>query len=254
MKENQASLKEAHSHTAHAVITLSEHLAYLFAVSILIVLPLVATIMKGVEGAIVSGMIIVITSPVTVQILRSVKTVSFSRFFQAIGQLLRTKLFQLLLLTIFNVGILLKVGIQTMIPFYKLLTLLLMAIAIGFLLTHYWLQGKVRRQSVFISTGLIPLLINLFFLINFLFSHSPFTERYHFAKSYQRVVSQVGKSSYRGSIQQTTSIILEENKYAAYPGIRTFLDYETMQHATSITYTFRNGLFGIAVVTDFKFE
>jgi hypothetical protein len=236
------------------VITVTEHLAYLFAVSILIVLPLVATIFKGVEGAIVSGIIILFTSPFTVQIFRSVKSVSFPRFILASRQLLGTKLFKFSLLTILNVWLVLKVGLQTLIPFYSLLTFFLITSTIGFLLTHYWVKVKSRRQSVLISMGLIPLLINLFFLINFLFSFNPFTEKYLFTKSYEKTGSRVGKSGYRSSIQPTTSIMLEENKYADYPGIRTFLDYESMKNATSITYTFRKGLFGILVVTQFKFK
>jgi hypothetical protein len=102
--------------------------------------------------------------------------------------------------------------------------------------------------------GLIPLLLNLFFLINFIFSHSPSTQTYQFSKSYERTGRPVGKRSYRSSIQFTTLIILQGNQYAAYPGIRIFLDYQRIEHTNSITYTFNEGLFGIGVVTDFRFE
>jgi hypothetical protein len=182
IKEKEASMRkeEEYSNSSHSIITVAEHLAYLFAISILVVLPLTATIYKGFDGAIVSGIIILFTSPVTVQIFRSVKTVSFPRFLQATRQLLNTKLFRLILISVFNVWMLLTVGLQTMIPLYSLLTLFLTSIAIGFFFTQYGLKGKVRKQSLLISMGLIPLLLNLFFLINFIFSHSPSTQTYQF--------------------------------------------------------------------------
>lgn len=42
--------------------------------------------------------------------------------------------------------------------------------------------------------------------------------------------------------------------YDEYPGIRAFIDYESMQNMEIITYTFKNGCLGFRVMTDYEFR
>jgi hypothetical protein len=243
--------KEEYSDTARSIITVTEHLAYLFAVVMLIIFPLAAILIKGKQGAIVSGISIFLTLPITINILRSVKSVSIPRFFQAFRQLISLKGFQFSLVTLINLAIGLKVGLQTLIPLYTLVSIFLITSVVSFVVYYFLLSRKAIKASLFTSLGLIPLAINLFFLVNFLFGSNPFKQQFHFSKSYQIVKGYGGKG---GGLDRTSTILLDDNQYTDYPGMRTFFEYEKLENATFITYTFEEGFFGIRVVTDFTFE
>jgi len=47
---------------------------------------------------------------------------------------------------------------------------------------------------------------------------------------------------------------LENNKYDEYPGVRIFLDYEEMRDKKHITYTFKEGILGLRVMTEYEFN
>ena len=59
--------------------------------------------------------------------------------------------------------------------------------------------------------------------------------------------------SSRGN-QESTYIFLENNKYDEYPGVRIFLDYEEMRDKKHITYTFKEGILGLRVMTEYEFN
>ncbi len=242
--------KEDSSATVRSVITITEHLAYLFAVLMLIVFPLVAILVKGKQGAIVSGVSIFLTLPITVNILRSVQTLSFPRFIHACWQLLTSKVFQFVVLTLINVGIVLRIGLQTLIPLYILLNIFLFTSVVSVVITYYCSVNRSIRYALFISLALVPLAINLLLLANFVFSSTPTRQRFHFSRTYQ-IVHNEGRGISR---ERTTTITLDGQQYADYAGMRTFWDYEKMQNATFVTYTFEEGGLGIGVVTNFYFE
>jgi hypothetical protein len=244
--------EERYSTSGKAVITVTEHLAYVFAVALLVVLPITAIIIKGTEGAVISGIAIFLTLPITVNIFRSVKTISFWRFLLAVRQLVGTQIFQLCFLVGLNLWIIFRVGLQTLIPVYSLIGLFLITSFICCLLLYLKQSGKVRKRTGFVSVVVGASMVNTALLINFVFSQQPSTEKHHFVKSMEGAKGASGKS--RFYLQHTTLIMLDQQKYDAYPGIRVFSDYEQMKNATYIKYTFRKGLLGIRVVTDFEFE
>jgi len=109
-----------------------------------------------------------------------------------------------------------------------------------YLLTRFDLK-KSKRSSAVISFCYCPFVLNLLFVINFLFSSNPGWETYSFK---QRENSAEGKLAY---------INLENNRYRDYNGIRIFADFNSMKDANRIAYKFEDGLLGFRVMKDFKF-
>ena len=118
-------------------------------------------------------------------------------------------------------------------------------------------KNKIRRKLLF---GLyIPLVFNLFFIINFVFSSGITIEKYPF-RNYSEWIPGYGYfnphvySHRRGPrIQSTTLILLPENKYSDQPWLRLFLNYDAMRNRSHIEYEFATGLFGFRVVKNYKF-
>jgi len=55
-------------------------------------------------------------------------------------------------------------------------------------------------------------------------------------------------------IKKARTFFLENNKYDEYPGVRIFLDYEEMRDKKHITYTFKEGILGLRVMTEYEFN
>ena len=79
--------------------------------------------------------------------------------------------------------------------------------------------------------------------MNFVYSSSAIFENYHFTKKMN-----IGKG---GKWEATSFLLLENNMYADYPGIRVFIDYDSIKGST-IKYTFKEGLFGLRVMTNYE--
>ncbi len=60
-------------------------------------------------------------------------------------------------------------------------------------------------------------------------------------------------SLHQSGWQETTLITLEGNKYEEFIGLRVFWEYEKMEGAQSVSYTFKDGCFGFKVMTDYNF-
>lgn len=146
---------------------------------------------------------------------------------------------------IFNLAVFLKIGLQTLIPFALLWKAYLLLMLIGYGVVKGIRVPKSRFQTYGIPILLTPVLFSLPLLINFVLSSNPVTETYDYNPQ-----TRPGR---RGQ-ENTTMIDLPDNKYEAYPGVRIFLDYEQMKGTATITYTFADGLLGIRVMKDYKFE
>ncbi len=146
---------------------------------------------------------------------------------------------------VFNLFVFFKIGLQTLIPFALLWKAYLLLMLIGYGLWKTLQNSEDRFKTYVMPLCLTPLLFSILLVVNFVISNNPVTEKYEFNPQ-----TRPGR---RGE-ENTTMINLPNNTYNAYPGVRTFLNYEEMQGMQTITYTFADGLLGIRVMKDYKFE
>lgn len=94
-----------------------------------------------------------------------------------------------------------------------------------------------------------PLIINLFFLINYVTGSNPTKETYCFKC---KMADVGGRSNhYRG---KTTYIYLSNSAYEYEYMIRSFfIDYKRMEFKNQITYIFEKGIFGLKIRKDYQF-
>ncbi len=112
----------------------------------------------------------------------------------------------------------------------------------------YLLKRKSAMRAIIVFCY-APTTISVLLLLNSLISFNPQTEVYSY-KHYQYWAR--GKNGTE-ELVTSTYIILENNKYENYYGIRVFQDYQQMTASNCITYTFKTGIFGIRVMKDYKF-
>jgi len=221
------------------------HFYYFFALVTLIVLPVVGTIIYGLRGLGVSLFIMAITSPLTVDAVRNKPNINFRRLFRACLHVLKTGSFWAAVLTLINISLILRVGFQTLLPLKEIFTNFALSILAIFIITRWIIKPGTPARHYFYTFCLTPFLINLLFLINYVFSHNPTQETYPFHPVYQRS---------RGGMQKSTLINLENDAYSPFLGIRMFWSLDDMRNRNRITYTFKEGRLGVRVMTSYKFE
>lgn len=231
--------------TVTSLSTIFEHLGFFIAAGIFIPLPVILTVLFGLYGFIISLLIMLITLPVTRQAIKSRSSINVAEFFRAVAFVTKIRLtFIITILSILNLFIILKVGFQTMIPFSSMILIFVLSMSFVFFFTYFDLK-KSAKSSAVISFCYCPFILNLLFVINFLFSTNPGWETYSFMPEHSILIT--------GQGDKIAYIRLENNKYATFNGIRVFADFNSMKDAKKILYKFEDGLFGIRVMKDFKF-
>ena len=238
-------LKSSKFQTASSWEIIFSHFYYFFALVTLIVLPVVGTIVYGLRGLGVSLFIIAITSPLTVDAVRNKPVINFRRLFTACLHALKTGGFWAAVITFANVFLILRIGFQTLLPLKEVFANFIFSMLAIFIITKWLIKPATPFRRYLYTFCLTPLLINLLFLFNFLFSRNPTQETYPFHPVYQRS---------RGGMQKSTLINLENDAYAGFIGIRVFWSLDAMKNHNQITYTFKEGRLGVRVMTDYKFE
>lgn len=220
------------------------HFYYFFALVTLIVLPVAATLIYGVRGLGYSAMVVAITSPLTIDAVRNKPTINFRQLFKACLNITKTGGFWITVFTILNIFLILRIGLQTLLPLKSILTNFALSILAVFVITKWLIKPKTSIRAYFIAFCLTPFLINLLFVVNFFFSRNPTQETYLFHPVYQRS---------RGGMQKSTLINLDNDAYARYIGIRVFWSLDAMTNRDRIIYTFKEGMLGVKVMTHYKF-
>jgi hypothetical protein len=221
------------------------HLMVFSGVAFLIALPIIAFAYDGWGGFIGSMLIWCITVPIGIVFLKTLPPFGLKIFVTSLADVIQTDIFSFLFITVLNIVTVLKIVLHTLAPLNIVFYIFSSAILATYLITKYIIKIRTGIRQQFISFCLIPLLINSFFVLNFVFSSNPTTEHYLYIMTREKTKS--------GS-QETTLITLHHNEYSEYPGIRLFFDYDEMRHGNSIIYTFKEGLFGLRVLTDYEFE
>lgn len=216
------------------------HLAYIVLFAVFIFLPVYLFISQGLFGLIVSGIIIVVTFPVTRATFYYKPKINLEQLFSALKHLALE--ISMVIFSIFNILVILNIGLHTLISLYYLVLIFLIGIIITFIISKFIFKKTLYHSKIF-AFCFYPFFINLLLAINYFISFNPHIETYSYKQemTYRR----------RGT-QYQNSIVLENYRYDEYTGIRIFLDYNILVNGNTIKYTFKDGLLGIRVMKDFE--
>lgn len=152
-----------------------------------------------------------------------------------------------ILLFMLNTVILLAIGCSTLIELSNLI-LAYLCLAVLTLVILLLTGRKKGFELRFYPLCIAPAVMSVFLCLNYFFSSRPVIERYRFWREMQYVSGGRGGS---GGWQETTTIILEGNRYDEYMPIRTFVLYSDIQEGNYINYLMEDGLFGFRVVKSY---
>ncbi|MCS4304337.1 hypothetical protein [Chryseobacterium sp. BIGb0232] len=154
-----------------------------------------------------------------------------------------------IIFSLLNVILLVTIIFNTVINFYLFaLVMIILVVLCNVLINRNILAVKKLGKKFFFGVTL-PLLINGFFLINYITGMNPTKETY----CYKNMIAEVGgKNSHQKG--KTTYIYLSGNAYEYSYMTRSFLiDYKRMLFRNQIIYTFERGIFGFKIRKDFEF-
>ena len=202
--------------------------------------PLIGYLLKGVGGLFGGLLIIFMLVHYWTDILIHHKPeLNFKELGSSILRLTNKQTFQLVILIIFNLFLICRVGLSTLVPFRDLIVTFVIMMGLGYFIARKLTNKFMKRLVVF---AIAPGFINLFFLLNFLMSSNETIETYNF------------KHLHHSRRNKTTKIILQGDKYSDFIGIRIFLDFEAMENSHTIAYKFADGLFGFRVMKSYEFK
>ncbi len=119
----------------------------------------------------------------------------------------------------------------------SLLNIYLIYFSINFVFVFLVLGKKINKTATKTLFGiLIPLGFNILFLLNFILSFQTEIESYRFIKGNSSIIK------------------LENNKYYEQEWFRFFIDYNDLREKDVIHYSFREGVFGFRVLTNYELE
>lgn len=237
-------IKTDHYKSIASLDVIASYIGFFLSIAVVVVFPAIAMILYGVAGLGAGILVNFLLLPGTMKAIRNAP--SLNNGADSVMHIIKTNSFLMTSFTLLNVFIILKFGLQTLVSPWILLMIHVLAITLVYLFSK---SGNERFKKYFYSFGIAPLVINALLLINFIFSFDPVQETYRFRNDMQSVGTRGGTKR-----QESTYIYLENGRYEAYPGIRVFLDYEELKYADDITYTFREGILGFRVMTDYQFK
>jgi hypothetical protein len=242
----------------YKVETAEDHLinvlVALLALFIDIVLPIYLIGTKGPVGTIISVLAVIMTLPITLPVYSQMGMLkeSIKQFrpslFTFFSLNIKSKAFgisyqNVVFLITVNFAIIFKVVIHSLIPIYIIIGLYAITIITGFA-TCFYLKIYNRTRQYFYSLCIAPLILGLFYTLNFTFSSNRHTETYGYLSK---------TSPYANYDYKKSSVIkLYNNKYSSYYGLRVFYSYREVSNGNEVTFVFEDGLFGIRVLKDYS--
>lgn len=220
-----------------AIHTVLSQLGYFIAMLIMLPIPFMLYA-DWLIGSIIATVFAALSSPFWYKaIFMKQKTINVKHFIIAYKYIYANTNFRYYLFGLINLIALLLFTFNTFFPLS--IVFLIMLIPSGILYFRKYKQGKSYKDiDWFRTTTLGPLIVNLFFVINFTFSHSTTDEYYRIADNY--VVS------------ESFFMQFDQDAYAEYPGVRFFM----INHDESSSYAWlqiEKGLFGIKVLKGYDF-
>lgn len=211
-------------------------------------IPFIAYAFKGAVGFWIGLIAIVITAPLWAITISKKMWYQPKELFGAIKIISKSKTFHTVLLVLFHLIVFFRITLNTQITFLGFLILISCLYGLAYL-------GYKRKIKPLYSFGnkklflvIIPLVFNLSFSVNYIFSSNPQIETY----SFQHVMKKSGRLR-RPVLEKTAHIVLPNQKYQKYYWYRVFFNFPKMENKTGIIYTFEDGLFGLRVLKKYEF-
>ncbi|MCC6373024.1 MAG: DnaJ domain-containing protein [Bacteroidia bacterium] len=198
------------------------------------------------DGGVISIVLLLIfLGPIYFSMIYNSENISLANFVASFKVLQSQRPVGEVFLTLLNVFVILRIGLQTLLPHNLLLP---MYVLIGALAYLYFRKKEVFSLSL-ISIGLAPSVMSVFLLLNYFISYDAHSENHSFSIIQQSF--EIRKTD--GSCTNLfTTIQLENKVYKDYPGIRFFFDNNQMCYCNIIHYEFKHGIFGFRVMRDYK--
>lgn len=229
------------------------HLIFLVTFFNLLILPIVLGYHYawiGLSMALIENVLMILF---TTSAVRNLDKLNWRQFVEASLFVMKTKMGIGILLFAFNTYIFITIGLNTLIPMKTLISLyfLLAIVGIGFGTTLNVRQKRTLHSSLLYFHGLsiFPTIVSLFLVLNFVFSSEPINEKYTFQST-----EKYSKYGDRYILRKTGLIELERNAYNNYTSLRSFSNHSNLLDKGKIHFTFENGLFGIKVLKEYRFE
>lgn len=221
---------------------------FIFSLLMGIALIIALTVNMGAPGFFIGAFVAVIIGVFSYRNFRS-HDLGPRRVFEILSPMLKRRVLYAILLFVLNVVIFLVIGCSTLIQAGSML-LAYLGSGILTLVTVVILGRKRGFELRFYPLCVGPAIISLFLCLNYFFSSRPVVERYRFWKEMQ-YVSGMRYSRETGGMQESTTIILENNQYDEFVPIRTFVFYDEIRNRNYINYVVEEGLFGFRVVKSY---
>ena len=235
---------------SEAFYSIGDHLFYLFSWFIIIFPPYIGYLVDQYRGVLIGFGVVALFSPFWIAVFKERRANGFKPLGQSLKYIVQGTKWNLVTGFVINLFLLFKVTLNTLVPIHIMLSLIISLILIGFFISR-GSSNLNPRKSTYLSLVVLPLLFNLFFLLNFLFSSNPVQETYSFTHRLERVRSTRYSTS---GMKKTSFIYLGEGNYEEYPWVRLFPNYHKMKYSERITYQFEDGLFGIRVLKSYQFH
>lgn len=234
--------KTEHYRDSVALEVATRFATLLVTIGLLIILPIVAWLSMESAGRIVSVIIIALSMPVWLDVVRRPSIyLDTTDLFEALSRVVQFEGFQTVTSLLINGILFFGVCFSTLIPLKDQVLILCLASLIGFIIS---LLERYRRFRPALSLGLLPFLFTGTVLINYLASQHPVKEEYPFELKRHSIED--------GRFEEDMLITLKDNAYEDYAGIRFFLRAKQFRKHRSIIYTFEEGLFGWKVMCDYE--
>jgi hypothetical protein len=242
----EAYKKTAYYRNELALEVIGDNFMFYSAVSVIVYLLYQATAL-GYEFLFIASIFIgLAATPLWLRAASPTSNIRLSLLFNAVYKIVQSRVFSLLALAGCNVLLYFLYAFNTFCNLKISGGLLLGAGVLGYVLVKQNLLFPHNAYSRSIAAYvLFPLVINLFFALNYLFASAPRTQQYTYESQMVRITSR-GGSSY----ERSRFIAVEE--LMDYQGVRFFWSSEDKRSVSKVEYVLADGLFGLKVVKQKK--
>ncbi len=232
----EAYIKSDIYKTTEAINVLADVLVTALVLMLVVGLPVLSYREHGPMSLIFSAIIILPTSPLWLSFLINIyKKINLKSLYLKSESTIQSKAINIVIFNFINIFLFFQITLNTLIQFRYVALLYLL----GFITTYYTSKRIKRRYYRYLyKIVAAPLILNLLFLINYIFSFNPISETYWYKYDFQ----------YSSSVYAT--IILNDNAYQKYVYLRTFFDTEEIKKHNQVTFVIKNGILGLIVVKE----
>ena len=205
--------------------------------TLFVILPVIA-VLTGAWMFSVTALVGLVLTPFGYTFFKERETIGIRRLLQSLKLVAGTFRFLVPLQLLMAVFLFFRIVMNTLIPWFWLLVGMALSVG-GMLLLNRQLKGRVPRGTRYVyAFGLVPLGINLLFLLNFLFSSDPRVLEIRMAPNPDNLAY----------------ISLKEASYNRYPAMRWYTDYRETVGQNVVLFRVENGLLGIKVIREYEFR